>query len=147
MSKKRPLSAEQTAECQAAHRLYLERRNELNLSQKKIADEAGISAPAVNLYFKGVNALNVSFALVLSRMLRVPVEAFSPRLAAEIDDITGATRKGDLQPERREVADRVAPYLAQDSSPELRRLHRIAAELTDDQLKLLCGIAELIRKG
>lgn len=42
--------------------------------------------------------------------------------------------------------------VAQDSraaygSPASSRLQDIAAELNDDQLKLLCGIAELIRKG
>lgn len=145
MSKKRPLSAEQLAECQAAHRLYLERRNELNLSQKKIADEAGISAPAVNLYFKGVNALNVSFALVLSRMLRVPVEEFSPRLAAEIEEIAGSSRPTDAPSRSAAAAEAASPYVT--ASPGLARLQDIAAELNDDQLKLLCGIAELIRKG
>lgn len=32
-------------------------------------------------------------------------------------------------------------------SPDLMQLHRIAADLNEEQLKLLCGIAELIRKG
>ncbi len=91
MSKKKPLSEEQLQECAQAHRIFLEKRNALNLSQKKIADEAGISAPAVNFYFKGVNPLNIQFAMVLSKMLDVPVSDFSPRLASEIEQIAEAS--------------------------------------------------------
>lgn len=90
MSKKKPLSEEQLEECAKAHRIFLEKKNALKLSQKKIADEAGISAPAVNLYFKGINPLNIQFAMVLSKMLGVPVSEFSLRLAAEIEQIAEA---------------------------------------------------------
>lgn len=143
MSKKKPLSAEQLAECQAAHRLYLERRNELNLSQKKIADEAGISAPAVNLYFKGVNALNVSFALVLSRMLRVPVEEFSPRLAAEINAISQSSLPTPADTANA-LLDRVTPRSRKivDRILELERQGR----LTDADLALLQGLVERFGK-
>lgn len=92
MSKKKPLSEELLEECDAAHRIFLEKKNALKLSQKKIADAAGISAPAVNHYFKGVNPLNLQFAAVLARLLEVSVSDFSPRLAAEIEQITEAVR-------------------------------------------------------
>lgn len=90
MNKKKPLSPEQLAECEAAHRIFLKKKKELGLSQKKVADKAGISAPAVNLYFKGINPLNVSFALVLSDILKVKVDEFSPRLAKEIERYASA---------------------------------------------------------
>ena len=78
------------AECEAAHALFLSKKNELKLSQKKIADAAGMTPAAVNLYFKGINPLNAQFAAVLARLIQEPVEAFSPRLAEEIRNLTGA---------------------------------------------------------
>ncbi|WP_122678417.1 LexA family transcriptional regulator [Pseudomonas viridiflava] len=88
MTKKRILPPELIAECAAAHDLFLSKKNELKLSQKKIADEAGMTPAAVNLYFKGINPLNTKFAAVLARMLDEPVSAFSPRLAGEIAALT-----------------------------------------------------------
>lgn len=88
MTKKRILPPELLAECAAAHELFLSKKNELKLSQKKIADEAGMTPAAVNLYFKGINPLNTKFAAVLARMLDEPVSAFSPRLADEIASLT-----------------------------------------------------------
>lgn len=88
MTKKRILPPDRIAECLAAHELFLSKKNALGLSQKKIADEAGMTPAAVNLYFKGINPLNVQFAGVLSRMLGEPVEKFSPRLADEIKALT-----------------------------------------------------------
>lgn len=97
MTKKRILPPDRLAECEAAHGLFLSKKNELKLSQKKIADAAGMTPAAVNLYFKGINPLNAQFAAVLARMIHEPVEAFSPRLAEEIRDLTSAPVKvGDM---------------------------------------------------
>lgn len=93
MTKKRILPPELLAECAAAHDLFLSKKNELKLSQKKIADAAGMTPAAVNLYFKGINPLNTKFAAVLARMLDEPVSAFSPRLAEEIASLTGGPPK------------------------------------------------------
>lgn len=49
-------------------------------------------------------------------------------------------------PSNKEIRDISGSY-GGASSPALLRLHRIAAELSEDQLKLLCSIAEVIRKG
>lgn len=49
----------------------------------------------MNLYFKGINPLNVQFAAVLSRLLSEPVEAFSPRLAKEMEKISRAVAAAD----------------------------------------------------
>lgn len=91
MTKKRILPPDRMAECEAAHALFLAKKNELKLSQKKIADAAGMTPAAVNLYFKGINPLNAQFAAVLARMIQEPVEAFSPRLAEEIRNLVGAS--------------------------------------------------------
>ncbi|MDY7565813.1 S24 family peptidase [Pseudomonas sp. RTC3] len=97
MTKKRILPPDRLAECKAAHDLFLAKKNELKLSQKKIADAAGMTPAAVNLYFKGINPLNTQFAAVLSRMLQEPVERFSPRLADEIESLTSTTKPSATQ--------------------------------------------------
>ena len=108
MTKKRPLPPERKAECDAAHELFLSKKKELGLSQKKIADLAEMTPAAVNLYFKGINALNVQFASVLASAINEPIERFSPRLAREAEMInkainlksnviTGDFAKKDLQ--------------------------------------------------
>jgi len=97
MTKKRELPADRAAECEAAHALFLAKKIELGLSQKKVADAAGMTAAGVNLYFKGINPLNVQFAAVLSGLLREPIEKFSPRLAREAEMITHAVNlKGNV---------------------------------------------------
>lgn len=98
MTKKRILPPELLAECAAAHDLFLSKKNELKLSQKKIADAAGMTPAAVNLYFKGINPLNTKFAAVLARMLDEPVSAFSPRLAEEISLLTTGPAKATAIP-------------------------------------------------
>lgn len=98
MTKKRILPPELLAECSAAHNLFLSKKNELKLSQKKIADAAGMTPAAVNLYFKGINPLNTKFAAVLARMLDEPVSAFSPRLAEEISLLTTGPAKATAIP-------------------------------------------------
>lgn len=87
MSKKKPLTPELQAECRAANALFLAKKNELKLSQKKIADAVGISPAGVAQYLNGTNPLNAKFAAAFSCLIEEPVEKFSPRLAAEIAKI------------------------------------------------------------
>lgn len=98
MSKKKPLSPELLAECKAANDLFLAKKNALKLTQKKVADAAGISPPSVTLYLNGTNALNARFAAVLARLIEEPVESFSPRLAAEIASLAAATEHSNVAP-------------------------------------------------
>ncbi|WP_151213158.1 S24 family peptidase [Pseudomonas fluorescens] len=136
MTKKRILPPDRMAECEAAHALFLSKKNEMKLSQKKIADAAGMTPAAVNLYFKGINPLNAQFASVLSRMLQEPVESFSPRLAEEIRKLTSApvpTAGHDTgaQDEGTSAADLVKEMLARSGkrlSPDARQRLLDAAE-------------------
>ncbi|MVV51898.1 helix-turn-helix domain-containing protein [Pseudomonas sp. PB120] len=98
MSKKKPLSDAHLAECHAANALFLSKKNALKLSQKKIADTAGITPASVNQYLNGVNPLNARFASVLARLLEEPVESFSPRLAAEIAAMTSDADHSNVAP-------------------------------------------------
>lgn len=88
MTKKKPLPPALLAECQAAHDLYLSKKNALKLNQRKIADAAGMTPVSVNHYLKGINPLNARFAAVLAKLLKEPIESFSPRLAAEIAEMS-----------------------------------------------------------
>jgi transcriptional regulator with XRE-family HTH domain len=88
MSKKKELSPELKAECDAAKALFVSKKNALGLTQASLAAEADISAAAVAMYLNGTNPLNAKFAAVLSRLLGVPVERFSKRLAREISGLT-----------------------------------------------------------
>lgn len=119
MSKKKPLSKELQEECAAAHQIFLEKKNALKLSQKKIADAAGISAPAVNHYFKGVNPLNVQFAAVLARLLEVSVSDFSPRLASEIEQISEAIRMEHDGKESNVIAADFSPKRAREGEIDI----------------------------
>ena len=88
MTKKKELSPELKAECEAAKSLFVSKKNALGLTQASLAEAADISAAAVAMYLNGTNPLNAKFAAVLSRLLGVPVERFSKRLAAEIAGLT-----------------------------------------------------------
>lgn len=88
MTKKKELSPEFKAECEAAKALFVSKKNALGLTQASLAEAADISAAAVAMYLNGTNPLNAKFAAVLSRLLGVPVERFSKRLAVEIAGLT-----------------------------------------------------------
>lgn len=88
MIKKKELSPELKAECEAAKALFVSKKNALGLTQASLAEAADISAAAVAMYLNGTNPLNAKFAVVLSRLLGVPVERFSKRLAVEIAGLT-----------------------------------------------------------
>lgn len=88
MTKKKELSPELKAECEAAKSLFVSKKNALGLTQASLAEAADISAAAVAMYLNGTNPLNAKFAAVLSRLLGVPVESFSKRLAVEIAGLT-----------------------------------------------------------
>lgn len=84
MTKKKDLSPELKAECEAAKRLFTQKKNALGLTQAKVAEAADISPAGVAMYLNGTNPLNAKFAVILSRLLQEPVDRFSPRLAAEL---------------------------------------------------------------
>jgi len=87
MTKKKELSPELRAECEAAKALFISKKNSLDLTQAKLAEAAEISPAAVAMYLNGTNPLNAKFAVVLSRLIEEPVERFSPRLAKEIAEM------------------------------------------------------------
>lgn len=129
MSRKKELSPELKAECDAAKALFVSKKNALGLTQASLAAEADISAAAVAMYLNGTNPLNAKFAAVLSRLLGVPVERFSKRLAREISGLTS-------------VAE--APSISTLSAADMVRqmLDNQGKGLTDTARKRLMAAAE-----
>lgn len=82
--KKRELTQEEKAECAALKDIYVAKRAQLKLTQEDIANELGISQGAVSMYFSGRNAINLEFALKISKLLQCNIRDFSPRLASEL---------------------------------------------------------------
>lgn len=92
--KKRPLPDALANECAILKALYVMKRKELNLTQSDIADALGVSQAAVSHYLNGENPLNTRVAAIFSQMLGVPVQAFSPRLAKQIEQSAAAASLG-----------------------------------------------------
>jgi phage repressor protein C with HTH and peptisase S24 domain/DNA-binding XRE family transcriptional regulator len=131
MSKKKELSPELKAECDAAKALFVSKKNALGLTQASLAEAADISAAAVAMYLNGTNPLNVKFAAVLSRLLDVPIERFSKRLATEISGLTSAAEQMSGSSESTSAADMVRQMLARQGkglSAEARSRLLAAAE-------------------
>ncbi|HBC1013234.1 TPA: LexA family transcriptional regulator [Escherichia coli] len=86
-TKKKPLTTEQLEDARRLKNIFLSKKKELGLSQDSIAHELGISQSAINQLFGGVNALNVSTAAQLARILEVKIGDFSPALADSIAEM------------------------------------------------------------
>ncbi|WP_176514343.1 LexA family transcriptional regulator [Pseudomonas faucium] len=86
-SRKVPLAEWQVEDSQRLKALYNQKRAELGLTQEKIASELGegVTQGAVSHFMNGRTALSLRAAVVFAKALKVPVSAFSPRLAKELD--------------------------------------------------------------
>ncbi|WP_265534983.1 LexA family transcriptional regulator [Pseudomonas saponiphila] len=132
MSKKKELSPELKAECDAAKALFVSRKNSLGLTQAKLAEEADISAAAVAMYLNGTNPLNAKFAVVLSRLLDVPVERFSPRLHEELRSLGAGPSSSAMERKPTGAADKVLEMLQKHAGKKLddEAQERILAAVT-----------------
>lgn len=134
MSKKKELSLELKAECDAAKALFVSKKNALGLTQASLAEAADISAAAVAMYLNGTNPLNVKFAAVLSRLLDVPIDKFSKRLAKEISGLTSGADHTNASSGGTTASEIVRQMLAKQgkSLPEEARKRLLAAAEADD---------------
>ena len=89
MSKK-PLPPEKKEECLRLKALFNARKNELGLTQEKLAHALEMNQSSVSHYLNGINPLNASVAAAFARILGVEVSEFSERLAGEILKISKA---------------------------------------------------------
>lgn len=83
--KKRELTAEEKAECEALKALFKAEQRKRGFSQEGIASALGMSQSALNMYLNGRNALNLEFALKIVKVLPAHIRDFSPRLADQLD--------------------------------------------------------------
>ena len=88
--KKQLLTKAQQAECRALKAIWEAKKKALNLTQQSLADAIGdgITQGAIGHYLHGRNALNLKFAIAIAGVLQVSIGDFSPRLAAEISQVS-----------------------------------------------------------
>lgn len=101
---KRTLTPAEREEAAALKLLFDTKKRELKLSQGRVADAMGISQSSINHYLNGTNALNLPAAVSFSELLQVPVAAFSPRLAQELQRYARAAEAQYIEP--------VGPFVA-----------------------------------
>ncbi|SFV12679.1 helix-turn-helix transcriptional regulator [Pseudomonas sp. OV546] len=89
MSKK-PLPQEKKDECLRLKALFNRKKNELGLTQEKLAHALEINQSSVSHYLNGVNPLNPSIAASFANILKVDVREFSERLAKEISQMASS---------------------------------------------------------
>lgn len=85
--KKKELSPEALKECAALKAIFVDKRDELGLTQEKAAAALGMNQGSFSHYLNGRNALNLSFASSVAKLLGVRVSDFSPRLASEMAEM------------------------------------------------------------
>lgn len=116
---RRPLTDEEKAECnrlKAEFAAYNAGRPKFSrLTQESAGAALGISQSAFSNYLNGNRPLNKEVAVAIARMLAMPVERFSPRLAAEIADMAKVTSPGTT--DHRNVSDTLQPHRAAKEYP------------------------------
>jgi len=108
--KKRTLNSTELAECRALKAIFLERRDELGLTQASMAERMGVSQTAVSMYMNGHNALNVAAASKFAQILDVPVGRFSPRISTIIQAMANGAGMAEAF---RKKADEIEKELAE----------------------------------
>lgn len=84
-----PLSPEQLADAARLKAIYMAKKRELGLTQESLASACGWeSQGSVSQYLNGKIPLNVEAAVKFAKALRVSVSDFSPRLAADLAELT-----------------------------------------------------------
>ncbi len=88
-TRKLPLADWQLEDSKRLKALYSQKRAELGLTQDRIAAELGegVTQGAVSHFMNGRTALSLKAAAVFAKMLQVPISAFSPALAKEVESL------------------------------------------------------------
>lgn len=86
---KKALDPERKAESDKLKAIFNSKKRDLGLTQEKLAHALDMNQSSVSHYLNGVNPLNAPVAAEFSKILDVPVEDFSPRLAQQIIEMMG----------------------------------------------------------
>lgn len=97
---KQRLTDERVLENDALKEIFNAKKKALGLTQESIAEKMGMTQGAVGAYLRGINPLNAQAASLFAQFLQVSVEEFSPRLAAEIGNMSIAIKpkQNELEP-------------------------------------------------
>jgi len=119
-SRKVPLADWQVEDSKRLKALYNQKRAELGLTQDRIAAELGdgVTQGAVSHFMNGRTALSLRAASVFAKALQVPVSAFSPRLAEDLDALLYHPNVGNPTKEWSEPIDDVGRAHAVSPLPE-----------------------------
>lgn len=134
---KKALPAERKIENDKLKAIYEAKKKELGLSQLSLADALDISQSGVSHYLNGINPLNAQVAAAFSKLLQVPVDSFSPRLAAEMSTLAQAIR----------IPAAVKTEPNEQSGTTLAALLRLKGKATPRSLEVLKRIEKAALEG
>lgn len=119
-SRKLPLADWQVEDSKRLKALYTQKRAELGLTQDRIAAELGdgVTQGAVSHFMNGRTALSLRAASVFAKVLQVPVSAFSPKLAEDLDAMLSLPRVGTPPKDWSDPIDPEVPASAVTPLPE-----------------------------
>lgn len=156
---KRKLNDWELAECKALKDAIAEHNKSVSkaekITQEMAAGDLNITQGALSSFLNGRNALTLKVVAYFSRVLNLPINVFSQRLADEADLIGQAV--GAKPNVERVLTERVFDNpdlndLLQLATPrtqtELLKIAQAAADgrLTEDDIKLLKAIADRLAK-
>lgn len=89
---KQRLTDERVLENDALKEIFNAKKKALGLTQESLAEKMEMTQGAVGAYLRGINPLNAQAASLFAQFLEITVEDFSPRLAAEISNMSTAIK-------------------------------------------------------
>lgn len=97
---RRPLTQEEIEDAKRLKKIWNSRKEELMLSQVKVAEEIGFSSQAaVSQYLNAKLPLNIAAVAKFARVLRAKVEDISPRYAQMVGDPIPSPLEGYTAPQ------------------------------------------------
>jgi transcriptional regulator with XRE-family HTH domain len=81
------MSEEHLAEAEKLKQIFEDNKSRLGISHRSLAADYEVSQGAISGYLNGYNALNLKFAAFFASKFKVPISAFSNRLAEEADQL------------------------------------------------------------
>lgn len=122
-TERRPLEDWEKAEC-AALKAELQAFNarspkEKRLTQEEVAHSLRMSQGTLSSHLNGHRAINLDMAAQLARLLDIPVERFSKRLAIEIGELSNVPRTNSAVSSSEGAASKVMEMLRKHSGKKL----------------------------
>lgn len=138
-TERRPLEDWEKAEC-AALKAELQAFNarspkEKRLTQEEVAHSLRMSQGTLSSHLNGHRAINIEMAAQMARLLDIPVERFSKRLASEIGELSNVPRHNSAVSSYEGAAGKVMEMLRKHSGKKLD---------DDAQSKIMAAVAQTL---